>query len=111
MATEVILKYAFFSLVTLSVIIEIAADVLFKKWSLTNNGWLFAIGIVIYLAGTVLWAFSLKYEYFSKAVAVFAILNLIIAVLAGVIIFKDDLSAINKTGIALGIISIILIEL
>lgn len=67
--------------------------------------------MVIYLVGTALWAFSLKYEYFSKAVSVFAILNLMIAVLAGVIIFKDDLSVINKVGIALGIISIILIEL
>ena len=72
---------------------------------------LLAIGLIVYFIGTVFWAVSLKYEFLSKAISVFTILNLIIVSLAGVIIFKEDLSVVNKIGIALGALSIILVEL
>jgi len=66
---------------------------------------------LIYFIGSVFWAISLKYEYLSKAISVFAVLNLIIVVLVGVLYFKEDLSLINKIGIGLGILSVILIEI
>ena len=60
---------------------------------------------------TTFWAYSLKYGHLSKAISIFAILNLVILVLVGVFIFKEDLSLTNKIGIILGIIGIILIEI
>ncbi|HEY4495263.1 MAG TPA: EamA family transporter, partial [Candidatus Paceibacterota bacterium] len=69
------------------------------------------IGLVIYMVGTTFWAYSLKYGHLSKAISIFAILNLVILVLVGVFIFKEDLSLTNKIGIILGIIGIILIEI
>lgn len=44
-------------------------------------------------------------------VSVFTTLNLIAIVLAGVFIFKEDLSVLNKIGIILGVLSLLLIEL
>lgn len=90
---------------------EVVADILFKKWSIENKNILLAIGLAIYFVGTIFWAVSLKYEHLSKAIAVFTILNLVILVLAGIILFKENLSLANKIGIILGILSIILIEL
>jgi len=52
-----------------------------------------------------------KYEFLSKSISVFSILNLIVIVLVGMILFKEDLTFQNKVGIGLGIISIMLIEL
>lgn len=105
------LKFAFFGLLALAVALEVVGDIFFKKWSLDNKNILLILGLIIYFIGTIFWAISLKYEFLSKAISVFTVLNLILVVLAGVIMFKEDLSIINRIGIALGILSVILIEI
>jgi len=50
-------------------------------------------------------------KYLSKAISVFTVLNFIIIVLIGVLYFREDLSLINKIGIALGILSVIFLEM
>jgi len=67
--------------------------------------------LAVYFIGTIFWAFSLRYDYLSKAISVFTILNLIVVVLVGVLYFNEQLSFVNKIGIVLGIASILLIEL
>jgi multidrug transporter EmrE-like cation transporter len=104
-------KYIFFGLLLLAVVLEVAADILFKKWSIENKGLLLGIGLALYLVGTIFWAMSLKYDFLSKAVSIFTVLNMILVVIVGLFVFKEDVSTINKIGIALGIISVILIEL
>ena len=86
-------------------------DIFFKKWSLEHNTILLIVGLLIYASGTVFWAISLKYELLSKAISVFTILNLVIVALVGVVLFKENLSLINKLGIGLGLLSVILIEM
>lgn len=110
MASPIVLKLIFFGLVILAVILEIIGDVLFKKWSIDNRNIFLYVGLLIYFVGTIFWAFSLKYEYLSKAISIFTVLNLIVIVLVGVLYFKEDLSLMNKIGIGLGILSVILIE-
>ena len=111
MTSGVMLKVTFFILILVAVLLEVLADVFFKKWALENKNILLYVGLLIYFVGTISWAASLRYEYLSKAIAVFTVLNLIIAVLAGVILFKEDLSLINKVGILLGVLSVIMIEI
>ncbi len=110
MTSAIAFKYIFFALILLAVALEVVADILFKKWSIDSKNILLGIGLLIYFIGTIFWAISLKYGPLSKAISVFTILNLVIIVLVGVIMFKEDLSLINKVGIGLGILSIILIE-
>ena len=105
------MKYLFFSLILLAVLFEVAADILFKKWSVDNRSLLLAIGVLLYMIGTVAWAYSLKLEYLSKAVTVFTVLNFILVLLAGVFFFDEHLSVMNKIGIALGLASIVLVQL
>lgn len=111
MASEIALKFIFFGLIALAVVFEVVSDIFFKKWSIDNKNVLLYIGLLIYFIGTIFWAVSLKYGYLSKAISVFTVLNLIIVVLVGVIYFKEDLSMINKVGIGLGILAVILIEI
>lgn len=111
MTSEIALKFIFFGLISLAVALEVVGDVFFKIWSIDNKNFLLYAGLLIYFIGTVFWAISLKYEYLSKAISVFTVLNLIIVVFVGVLYFKEDLSLLNKVGIGLGIISVILIEI
>lgn len=105
------LKYLFFALIACAVLLEVIADVLFKKWALEHKTILFIIGLAIYTLGTLFWAYSLKYEYLSRAITIFTILNLVIITLAGVLIFKENITLVNKIGIGLGILRVVLIEL
>src|SRR3989344_5142705 len=100
----------FFLMIIVGVILEVLGDVFFKKWSLTNRNALLIIGLIIYFSGAYFWAMSLKYEYLSKAASIFTLLNLILAALIGIFYFNETLSLVNKIGIALGAISIVLIE-
>lgn len=104
-------KFIFFSLVALAVALEITGDIFFKKWALENKTLMLWTGFIIYAAGSLFWALSLKYEMLSKAISLFTVLNLLIVALVGVIFFKENISLVAKTGIILGIISIALIEL
>lgn len=104
-------KYLFLVLVIAAVAFEVVADVMFKKWATENKNILISGGLLIYLMGTIIWAFSMRYNLFSKAVSIFSILNFCVAVLVGVFFFKEDLSLINKIGIGLGLVSIVLIEI
>lgn len=101
----------FFYLIILAIVFEVIGDIFFKKWSVDGKNLLFHVGLVIYFIGTIFWAISLKYGYLSKAISVFTVLNLIVVVLVGVLYFREDLSLVNKIGIGLGILSVILIEL
>jgi len=104
-------KIIFFILIISASVLEVIADLFLKKWSITGRNYVFAAGVVIYLIATILWGFSLKYELMSKAITIFFVLNMILVVLAGVLIFGEEISLINKLGILLGIISLILVEL
>lgn len=104
-------KLIFFVLIIVAAALEVLADAFFKEWSLKNKNVLFGIGMAIYLLATIIWAFSIKYELLSKAICVFALLNIIIVVLVGVLYFKEQLTLLNKIGVLLGIISVILVEI
>ena len=111
MTSDILPKFIFLGLIALAVVFEVAGDIFFKKWSLESKNILFYVGLLVYLVGTIFWAVSLKHEYLSRAVSIFTVLNLIAVVLVGVFYFKEDLSLINKIGISLGVLSVILIEI
>jgi multidrug transporter EmrE-like cation transporter len=94
-----------------AVILEVIGDVLFKKYALDSKKTLMIIGLIFYFLGSLLWAISLKYETLSKAGTIFMLANIILIVLVGTLYFNEELSFANKVGIALGALSIILIEL
>ena len=83
-------KIVFFILVVFAVLIEVVADIIFKKWSLENKNSLFILGMGVYLIGTMFWAYSLKFEVLSKAGGVFVILNLILLALQEFLFLKTN---------------------
>lgn len=104
-------KFVFFGLIILAVAFEVVADILFKKWSIEGRNALLLAGLALYFIGTAFWAFSLRNELLSKAVTVFTVLNFAAVVLVGALYFGEKLSDINKAGIVLGLLSIIMVEM
>ena len=104
-------RATFLTLIALAVAFEVVADVLFKKWAMENRGQLLAIGLALYFIGTVFWAISLRHDLLSRAVTVFTVANLIAVVLAGVLIFGEELTTLQRIGIGLGVLSVLLLEL
>jgi len=100
----------FFFLIASAAIFEVIGDIFFKSWSLGGRSIILWIGIIIYAFGTFVWAYSLKFDFLSKAISILTVINLIVVVLIGVLYFKENLSAINKLGIVLGVISVILLQ-
>lgn len=101
----------FLVLVGGAVLLEVIADILFKKWSIDGRSTLLALGLALYFIGTIIWAYSLKYEDLAKAITVFTVLNLICVVVVGVVLFDEHLSLPNKLGVLFGIASLVLMQL
>ncbi len=104
-------KTLFLLLIGSAVTFEAVADVLLKKWALGSRQLFLGAGLLLYFIGTIFWAISLKHEFLAKAISIFTIINLIAIILVGIFFFNEELSSINKIGIALGVLSVILIEL
>ena len=105
------MKYFFSLLVIIVSVLEVVGDILFKEWTIKGGKLLLIIGVAAYLAATIFWAFSLKFQNLSKAVVIFGVLTVIIGVLVGVLLYKEPLSAINIIGIILGLACIVLLEI
>lgn len=97
-------------LIFIGVVLEVVGDIYIKKWTIEKQNLLLVLGVVLYFVGSIFWIMCLKYEYLFRAISIFTILNLIIIVLAGIVIFNEHLTTANKIGVALGILSIILLE-
>jgi len=103
-------RLLFFAILSAGVLLEVAGDVFFKHWAETEKRFILGIGFALYALGSVLWAWSLKFEDLSKAGTLFMLLNVVCIAVVGVVIFKERLSAMNVAGIALAMVSIYLLE-
>jgi len=83
---------------------EVIGDIFFKK----NFLWW---GMFFYTTGTFFWAYSLRFGDLSKSIVIFSILNLVLAVFAGVYFFHENLSWVQWLGVGFGFVSIILLSL
>lgn len=104
-------KLIFITLTITAVAFEVLGDIFLKRWSIENKNVVLAIGLAIYFVGTIFWAWSLKYELLSRAISIFTVVNLMAVVLVGVLVFNEQLTLQQKFGIALGVVSVLLIEL
>lgn len=84
-------------------VLEAMGDVLFRKQ-------LYWIGGPLYVAGSILWAVSLRYGTLSKGIVLFMLLNVVIAVLAGVCLLGERLTVMQCLGIALGLVAVALLN-
>lgn len=98
-------------LLVLGGIVYTVGDFIFKKWALTNKGYLFMLGLLIYLVGSTFLAFSFKYKNIAVASVIIIIFNITFLILISWLYFKEPPSIPQLLGIALAMIAIALMEL
>jgi multidrug transporter EmrE-like cation transporter len=100
----------FYALLLCAVVLESSADMLFRKSGLADNTPLFLGALAIYVIGGACWGMSLQYREVSRGIIVFAMLNIIVVSVAGVLLFDEQLTTTNKLGILAALGSVALIE-
>jgi multidrug transporter EmrE-like cation transporter len=100
----------FYALLVVAVVLESSADMLFRKSGLSSNTPLFLFALAVYVIGGACWGLSLQYREVSKGIMVFAMLNIMVVTVAGVLLFDEQLTLTNKLGILAGLGSVALIE-
>lgn len=85
-------------------------DVVFKYYALNPRISLYAIGLLIYLAGLVCLVESYKYSNIAVASAIFVMSNIVMLAIISWILFKEPLSPAQFVGIALSLAAIGILE-
>jgi multidrug transporter EmrE-like cation transporter len=97
---------------TLSVMIFGVGEYLSKKWALNSSFGLAAIVVLPYMAGTWLWLPALKAGKNLSTVGIaWSIMSAAVTVGLGLICFEEKLSELNYAGLALALVSLILLQI
>jgi multidrug transporter EmrE-like cation transporter len=99
-----------YALLGMAVALEVAGDLLFRKWGIEQRWPLFVVSLVIYNLAAVAWAYSLRMTQVSSAIVMLGLLNVILVVIGGVILFKERLSTPQIFGLVLGVASLFLLN-
>ncbi len=95
---------------SLLIAFELVADILAKQWSI-HRGYALATGALLsYLIANSFWLFALKNgSGLARGAALFSVASAIIAILLGVLFYREELGKIQIIGLLLGLISIALL--
>ena len=92
-------------------IILTAGDVLMKKWSVSNDPFLYAAGMVLYLISLNFLAYSFKLKDLAIASALVVIFNILSLAAIGYFFFDEKLSVSKMIGLLLFTAAVILFEM
>lgn len=94
----------------LLILFEIIADIFSKQWALSGSWIMWAGAVIGYIIANVFWLFAIRSgSELARGALMFTVGAAIVAVLLGVFIYKEELSAYQLIGMGLGIISLIFI--
>ncbi len=97
-------------LLIVAVLLEVAGDLLFRKWGVENRWPIFVLALIVYNIGAVAWGYSLRSIQVSSGIIVLGVLNVVLVVIGGVVLFQEKLSTLQTVGIAFGLLSLILLS-
>lgn len=95
---------------SLLIIFECIADIFAKNWSL-KGGWLLVfLALLSYVIANTFWLFALKNgSGLGKGAIIFSIATAVVAIIIGVLFYKEDVSRLQMVGIFLGLLSLVFI--
>jgi multidrug transporter EmrE-like cation transporter len=95
---------------SLLVIFEALADIVAKKFAITNRPLLAVFALMIYLIANIFWLIALKNgAELSRGAILFSLFSYLLAIIIGVGFYKENLSMVQSAGVFLGIISLLMI--
>jgi multidrug transporter EmrE-like cation transporter len=95
---------------SLLIAFEFIADILAKQWSLKQKTILAVGSLLGYLIANSFWLFALKNgSGLARGAVIFSVASAIIAIALGIFLFKENVNKFQIIGLALGVVSIILL--
>jgi len=95
---------------SLLIVFESLADIFAKNWSINKTIWLAVASLFLYLVANSFWLFALKNGAgLGRGAVIFSVSSAIIAVILGVLFYKEEVSRLQMIGFALGIASLFFI--
>ena len=92
------------------ILFESLADIFAKEFSIHNKPWLAAIAILLYVVANSSWLLSLRdHTTLALSANIFSISSGLIALLIGVCMYGEILSAKQMVGVLLGLVSLVLL--
>lgn len=96
-------------LLILLVFFEAIADLFVKEWSIKNHWYLALLALAVYLLANVFWLFSMKFGAgLARGAVLFSILSAIVALVIGLIHYKEPINKIQLIALGFGFCSIVL---
>jgi len=95
---------------SLLIIFEIIADIFAKNWSMQRTAWLAVASLACYLIANSFWLFALKNgSGLGRGAVIFSVATAIIAVILGILFYKEPANKLQIVGLFLGIVAIVLL--
>jgi spermidine export protein MdtJ len=86
-------------------------DIFMKYWMENHKFSFFLIGLLIWTVGLICLAYSFKFKHMAVASTMMITLNSVILILVLWIFFKEQLTLTQMVGIALGIVTLYILEI
>ena len=89
---------------------EAIADIFAEEYAIKGGSLFWTLAIVGYILANVFWLSSLKLgSGLARGTTLFGVGSLLIGVILGVIFFHERLDAYQMAGVALGLVSVVLV--
>lgn len=96
--------------IILLIVFEAVADVFAKQWSLKQHWYLAVLALLSYVICNTFWLFALKNgSGLARGGMIFSVACAVLAIVLGLIVYKEPVSKTQILGIVIGVVSIVLI--
>lgn len=92
------------------IIFEMVADIFAKEWQLHGGTWRWVGALGAYLAANSFWLFALRNGAgLARGGLIFAVSCALMAVVIGLLLYREEINRVQLFGIGLGLVSLCLI--
>jgi drug/metabolite transporter (DMT)-like permease len=95
---------------SLLVVFELIADVFAKEWSLSSNPIFWISSLSGYVIANAFWLYAIKHgSGLARGATIFSVASALLAIILGLVIYKEQVSLIQIVGMFVGVVAIVLI--
>jgi multidrug transporter EmrE-like cation transporter len=95
---------------SLLIIFELIADIFAKEWSLKGNPLFWILSLSGYVIANAFWLFAIKSgSGLARGATIFSVASAVLAIIIGLVFYRESVTTIQVIGMIVGLIAIILI--
>ena len=95
---------------SLLIVFEVIADIFAKEWSLKNNPLFWVASLLGYVIANAFWLYAMKNgSGLARGATIFSVASAILAILIGIVFYRESVTTIQLVGMIVGLVAIVLI--